>query len=90
MQDIEGDSCVFFKLHADFSLSDIKQSIRAPLMFSTQVSSKTTQNLQSEHQWNFNPRSAEDSLMYMSEKWRKTLDTEQVVGVPSASHPILL
>ena len=58
------------------------------------------QNLQTEHQWGFRPRrSTEDILLYMTEKWRKSIDKNEVVAVlfidfrkafDSVSHPILL
>ena len=57
-------------------------------------------NLQNEHQWGFRPiRSTEDALLYMTEKWRKAIDSGKVVGVlfidfkkafDSVSHQILL
>ena len=57
-------------------------------------------NLQTEHQWGFRPRrSTEDVLLHMSEKWRRAVDTGQVVGVlfidfrkafDTVSHPILI
>ena len=57
-------------------------------------------NLQTEHQWGFRPRrSTEDVLLHMSEKWRRAVDSGQVVGVlfidfrkafDTVSHPILI
>ena len=57
-------------------------------------------NLQNEDQWGFRPkRSTEDALLYMTEKWRKAIDSGKVVGIlfidfkkafDSVSHQILL
>ena len=57
-------------------------------------------NLKKEHQCGFRPkRSTEDALLYMTEKWRKAIDSGKVVGIlfidfkkafDSVSHQILL
>jgi len=82
------------------SLLSIPSKILEHLICSQLTAHLREHNLQNEHQWGFRPsRSTEDVLLYLTEKWRKAIDSGKVVGVlfvdfkkafDSVSHQILL
>ena len=82
------------------SLLSIPSKVVEHLVCSQLNSHLQKQNLQTEHQWGFRPqRSTEDMLLYMTEKWRKSIDNNEVVAVlfidfrkafDSVSHQILI
>ncbi len=82
------------------SLLSIPSKIVEHLVCSQLTQHLREHNLESEHQWGFRPqRSTEDILLYMTEKWRKGIDSGQIIGTlfidfrkafDSVSHPILL
>ena len=82
------------------SLLSIPSKIVEHLVCSQLTEHLREHHLESEHQWGFRPqRSTEDILLYMTEKWRKSIDTKQFVGTlfidfrkafDSVSHQILL
>ena len=82
------------------SLLSVPSKVIEHLLCSQLKSHLLEHNLQNEHQWGFRPkRSTEDALLYMTEKWRKAIDSGKVVGIlfidfkkafDSVSHQILL
>ena len=82
------------------SLLSVPSKVIEHLLCSQLKSHLLEHNLQNEHQWGFRPkRSTEDALLYMTEKWRKAINSGKVVGIlfidfkkafDSVSHQILL
>ena len=82
------------------SLLSIPSKIVEHLVCTQLTSHLREHSLESEHQWGFRPqRSTEDILLYMTEKWRKSIDSGKTVGTlfidfrkafDTVSHQILL
>ena len=81
------------------SLLSVASKVIEHLLCSQLKSHLLEHNLQNEHQWGFRlKRSTEDALLYLTEKWRKAINSGKVVillidfkkAFDSVSHQILL